>query len=161
MVKIAEHSAKPMGRNDTCYFLCLLLVTLGQFSRSCERHREQLHTHTQENEPGALAHVLISAPRVTREVIMEPRPRLYGPTATVTLAVYLMPEGHVSHYEIIGKSIEGAQTYFRAQASRHVFPSDAAFVEMVAHLGGVVSVACRELRDVYGVQQTIEDAPTD
>lgn len=92
---------------------------------------------------------------------MEPRPRLEGPTASVTLTVCIMPEGPVSHYEMIGRTIEGAQTYFRAQGARSVFPTDSAFVEMVAHLAAVITQASHDLEHVYGVQQTIEDAPTE
>lgn len=92
---------------------------------------------------------------------MPQRPRLAGPTAQITLRVFLMPEGHVSHYEMRGQTIDGTQTYFRAQSSLSAFPQDAAFVEMVAELALVVSVAASDLANVYGVQGTITDAPTD
>jgi hypothetical protein len=77
----------------------------------------------------------------------------------VTLRVFLMPEGGISHYEMRGQTIEGAQTYFRAQGSRSDFPSDSAFVEMVAYLAAVVSVASSDLVNVYGVQGDITEAP--
>jgi len=90
---------------------------------------------------------------------MNPRPRLDGPTASLTLRVFLMPEGGISHYEMRGLTIEGRQTYFRAQSSLQAFPHDAAFVEMVAHLAACVTVAQSDLVNVYGVQGTITEAP--
>lgn len=75
------------------------------------------------------------------------QPRIPGviPTARLSLTAYLMPDGRVSHYEIEGRSPDGALTHARAQASTSTFYHDEAWVETVSIFTEWVAAALEEL----------------
>jgi len=68
------------------------------------------------------------------------------PEAYLTLTTYLMPDGHVSHYEIEGRSPGGALTHARSQASTERFEYDPAWQETVGVYTQWVLRAVQELR---------------
>jgi hypothetical protein len=51
------------------------------------------------------------------------------PTALFTFRVFLMPDGMPSHYEVEGRSPDGALTYFRAQSAGGRVEIDPAYSE--------------------------------
>lgn len=85
------------------------------------------------------------------------QPRIPGviPTARLSLTAYLMPDGHVSHYEIVGHSPDGALTHARAQASASTFYHDEAWVETVSVFTEWVASALEELQIAHkGLDRT-------
>lgn len=65
-------------------------------------------------------------------------------TARLSLTAYLHADGGVSHYELEGRSPDGALTHFRAQASCTPFKCDPAYPEILAWFEKLVFAAARD-----------------
>lgn len=66
------------------------------------------------------------------------------PLGTVTLTVYITPDGSISHYEVQGRAPDGSLTAFRAQACLLPFEYDSGWVETLDYLAWRVRDALRD-----------------
>jgi len=92
------------------------------------------------------------------DVITRSTPFVHGPTAFLSLTVFLMPEAAISHYEIEGRTSEGKLTCYWSTASTEPFDHDASFVQAQQELVEHVRHCLIELETVYGHQLTLDDA---